>query len=63
MHTLTLSPLILRDKTKEAGRIRPRRPAQGPVFIQDCVIPTDHATLLLRLWQRWDQPPEGDGPA
>jgi hypothetical protein len=43
------------DPPADTRRPAPRKPVQGPVLITDSVVPCDHATLLLRLWQDWER--------
>jgi len=38
----------------EVPRPAPTRRPQGPVFVTDCAVACDHSTLLLRLWQDWE---------
>jgi hypothetical protein len=45
---------FFRFAEKAADKPRPSPPKPGPVLLGDCITPTGHGTLLLALWQKWE---------
>jgi len=54
--TATIGAWRVEERPEHPSRTRasPEPVRAGPVLIHDAVIPAGAATLLLKLWQRWD---------
>ncbi len=54
MTSATYSPVWAEAAPAEDTHPAPPRKPRDPLFLTDCATPAMGTTLLLALWQRWD---------